>query len=162
MNDPGIHLFESERYCYSLFHCIDERHGTERDSPCQVHSTSYVLMYHLGVGIDVREHFSTQMFQLPSVITNTIAATRIYRSLAEYSFDSPNMYYCILRSLTSPALIIVGGFFLQLTRRWRLKKRHQRLEDEVGQTSADLTSPDRSRGGYRLRAVSNTTRDDHA
>jgi hypothetical protein len=55
--------------------------------------------------------FITQMFQLPAVIANTIAATRIYRSLADYSFGSSSMYYCILRLLSSPALIIVGGFF---------------------------------------------------
>jgi hypothetical protein len=55
--------------------------------------------------------FSTQMFQLPSVITNTIAATRIYRSLADYTFGTSNMYYYILRFLSSPALIIVGGSF---------------------------------------------------
>jgi hypothetical protein len=51
------------------------------------------------------------MFQLPSVITNTIAATRIYRSLADYTVESSKMYYYILRSLPSPALIIVGGSF---------------------------------------------------
>jgi hypothetical protein len=51
------------------------------------------------------------MFQLPSVITNTIAATRIYRSLADYTLESSNMYYYTLRSLSSLALIIVGGFF---------------------------------------------------
>jgi hypothetical protein len=51
------------------------------------------------------------MFQLPSVITNTIAATRIYRSLADYTFGSSSMYYYILRFLSSPALIIVGGSF---------------------------------------------------
>jgi hypothetical protein len=26
MNDPGIHFFEFEWYCYSLFICIDEGH----------------------------------------------------------------------------------------------------------------------------------------
>ena len=31
------------------------------------------------------------MFQLPSVITNTVAATRIYRSLADYKFESTNV-----------------------------------------------------------------------
>jgi hypothetical protein len=51
------------------------------------------------------------MFQLPSVITNTIAATRIHRSLVDYTFQSSNMYYYILRFLSSPALIIVGGSF---------------------------------------------------
>ncbi len=51
------------------------------------------------------------MFQLPSVITNTIAATRIYRSLAEYTLEPSNMYYYILRFLSSPALIIFGGSF---------------------------------------------------
>jgi hypothetical protein len=51
------------------------------------------------------------MFQLPSVTTNTIAATRIYRSLADYNFGSPNMYCYILRLLSSPALIIVGCSF---------------------------------------------------
>ena len=50
------------------------------------------------------------MFQLPSVITNTIAATRIYRSLADYAFEPSNMYY-ILRFLFFPALIIVGDSF---------------------------------------------------
>jgi hypothetical protein len=48
MNDPGIHFFESERYCYSHFPCIYEGHLTESDSPYQFRSTSYVLMYHLG------------------------------------------------------------------------------------------------------------------
>ncbi len=48
------------------------------------------------------------MFQLPSVITNTIAATRIYRSLADYTFGCTEMYY-ILRLISSPALIIVDG-----------------------------------------------------
>jgi hypothetical protein len=47
MNDPGIHFFESERYCYSPFPCIDERHRTECDSPYQLLSTLYVLTYHL-------------------------------------------------------------------------------------------------------------------
>jgi hypothetical protein len=56
--------------------------------------------------------FATQMFQLPSVITNTIAATRIYRSLADYTFESSNMYSYILRFLSSHALIIVGGSFV--------------------------------------------------
>lgn len=51
------------------------------------------------------------MFQLPSVIMNTIAATRIYRSLADYTFGSSNMCCYILRFLYSPALIIVGGSF---------------------------------------------------
>jgi hypothetical protein len=51
------------------------------------------------------------MFQLPSVITNTIAATRIYRSLADYTLESTHMYYYIPRFLSSPALIIVGGSF---------------------------------------------------
>jgi hypothetical protein len=51
------------------------------------------------------------MFQLPSLTTNTIAATRIYRSLADYNFGSSNMYCYILRFLSSPALIIVGGSF---------------------------------------------------
>jgi len=48
------------------------------------------------------------MFQLPSVITNTIAATRIYRSLADYTSESTDMYYA-LRLLSSPALTIVDG-----------------------------------------------------
>jgi hypothetical protein len=47
MNDPGIHFFESERYCYSLSPCIDEGHRIERDSPHQFRSILYVLMYHL-------------------------------------------------------------------------------------------------------------------
>jgi hypothetical protein len=51
------------------------------------------------------------MFQLPLSITNTIAATRIYRSLADYTFESSNMYYYIFRFLSSPALIIVGESF---------------------------------------------------
>ncbi|KAF8490682.1 hypothetical protein F5888DRAFT_1807966 [Russula emetica] len=51
------------------------------------------------------------MFQLPAVIINTIAATRIYRSLADYTFGSSSMYYYIFRFLSSPALIIVGGSF---------------------------------------------------
>jgi hypothetical protein len=51
------------------------------------------------------------MFQLPSVITNTIAATRIYRSLADYTLESSIMYCHILRFLSFPALIIVGGSF---------------------------------------------------
>jgi hypothetical protein len=51
------------------------------------------------------------MFLLPSVIANTIAATRIYRSLVDYSFESSSMYYYILRSLSYPTLIIVGGSF---------------------------------------------------
>lgn len=50
------------------------------------------------------------MFQFPSVITDTIAATRIYRSLADYTFGTTNMYCYILR-LSSSALIIVGGSF---------------------------------------------------
>lgn len=52
--------------------------------------------------------FATQMFQLPAVIINTIAATRIYRSLADYTFGSTDMY-SILRFHSSPALIIVDG-----------------------------------------------------
>jgi hypothetical protein len=51
--------------------------------------------------------FETQMFLFPSVIANTIAATRIYRSLADYAFESSSMYCYILLSLSSPALIIV-------------------------------------------------------
>jgi hypothetical protein len=51
------------------------------------------------------------MFQLPTVIANVIAATRIYRSLVNYSLRSPDKYYCILRLLSSPVLIIVGGSF---------------------------------------------------
>jgi hypothetical protein len=51
------------------------------------------------------------MFQLPLSITNTIAATRIYRSLADYTFESSNLYYYIFRFLSSPTLIIVGEFF---------------------------------------------------
>jgi hypothetical protein len=31
------------------------------------------------------------MFHLPSVVTNTIAATQIYRSLADYKFESTNV-----------------------------------------------------------------------
>ena len=50
------------------------------------------------------------MFLLPSVMANTIAGTRIYRSLVDYSFESSEMYY-ILPSISSPALIIVGGSF---------------------------------------------------
>ncbi len=51
------------------------------------------------------------MFQLPSVITNTIAATRIYRSLADYTFEFPDMYsffdsFLLLRSLLSMALSV--------------------------------------------------------
>jgi hypothetical protein len=48
------------------------------------------------------------MFQLPAVITNAIAATRIYRSLADYTFGSTDMY-SILRFHSSPTLIIVDG-----------------------------------------------------
>jgi hypothetical protein len=51
------------------------------------------------------------MFLFPSVITNTIAATRIYRSLVDYAFEAPIMYYNTLRFLSSPTLIIVGGSF---------------------------------------------------
>lgn len=51
------------------------------------------------------------MFQLPSVIINTIAATRMYRSLADFTLESSIMYYYILRFLSSPALIIVRGPF---------------------------------------------------
>jgi hypothetical protein len=57
------------------------------------------------------------MFQLPSVITNTIAATRIYRSLVDYTLESSNMYYYILPSLSSPALIIFGGSFCSSLKR---------------------------------------------
>ena len=53
----------------------------------------------------------TQMCQLPSVITNTIAATWIYRSLADYTFGTSKMYCYIPRSLSSPALIIIGDSF---------------------------------------------------
>ncbi|KAN0118740.1 hypothetical protein V8E52_004851 [Russula decolorans] len=81
------------------------------------------------------------MFLLPSVIANTIAATRIYRSLVDYSFESSSMYYYILRSLSYPTLIIS-------------------LEDQVEQPPADLTQPDRSCGGYCLRPVSNITDND--
>ena len=50
-------------------------------------------MYHLGEeALMMFGTFATQMFQLPSVVTNTIAATRIYRSLADYTLDSSNMY----------------------------------------------------------------------
>ena len=50
-------------------------------------------MYHLvGEALMFGTFCNTiQMFQLPSVITNTIAATRIYRSLADYTFDSTNV-----------------------------------------------------------------------
>ena len=34
---------------------------------------------------------TTQMFLLPSVIADTITATRIYRSLADYTFESTNV-----------------------------------------------------------------------
>jgi hypothetical protein len=36
--------------------------------------------------------FTTQICQLPSVITMTIAATRMYRSLADYAFSTTEMY----------------------------------------------------------------------
>jgi hypothetical protein len=50
-------------------------------------------MYHLVREVLMFGTFcnTTQMFQLPSVITNTIAATRIYRSLADYSFEFKNV-----------------------------------------------------------------------
>ena len=75
------------------FSCIDEGHQTERDSPYQFRSTSYVLMYHLVGEALMFGTFcnTTQMFQLPSVIANTITATRIYRSLADYTFESTNV-----------------------------------------------------------------------
>ena len=53
--------------------------------------------------------FATQMFQLPSVTVTIIAATRTYRSLAEFAGGSTEMYY-FLRSLSSP------GSFLSMTR----------------------------------------------
>ena len=37
--------------------------------------------------------FATQMFQLPSVTTMIIAATRTYRSLAEFAGGTTEMYY---------------------------------------------------------------------
>jgi len=91
MNDPGTHFFESERYCYPLSPYIDEGHRTECDSPYQFHSTSYVPMYHFVGESLMFGTFATQMFQLPSVIANTVAATRMYRSLADYAFESSNM-----------------------------------------------------------------------
>jgi hypothetical protein len=36
--------------------------------------------------------FTTQISQLPSVITMTIAATRMYRSLADFAFSTTEMY----------------------------------------------------------------------
>jgi hypothetical protein len=68
-------------------------------------------MYHLVGEALMLGTFATQMFSLPSVITNTIAATWIYRSLADYTFGTSHMYCYILRSLSSPALIIIGDSF---------------------------------------------------
>ena len=50
--------------------------------------------------------FATQMFQLPSVITMTIAATRTYRSLLNFVGGPTNMYY-FLWFPSSPTLIAV-------------------------------------------------------
>ena len=68
-------------------------------------------MYHLVGEALMLGTFATQMCQLPSVITNTIASTWIYRSLADYTFGTSNMYCYILRFLSSPALIIIAGSF---------------------------------------------------
>jgi hypothetical protein len=68
-------------------------------------------MYHLVGEALMFGTFCNTDVSLPSVITNTIAATRIYRSLADYTFGTSHMYCYILRSLSSPALIIVGGSF---------------------------------------------------
>ena len=43
------------------------------------------------------------MFQLPSVVTMTIAATRMYRSLTDFASCATDMYQ-ILTSLSSPLL----------------------------------------------------------
>jgi hypothetical protein len=61
MNEPGIHFFESERYCCSRFPFICEGHRTERDSPYQFRSTSYVLMYHLSEALMFRTFCNTDV-----------------------------------------------------------------------------------------------------
>jgi hypothetical protein len=122
MNDPGIHFFESKRYCYSLFLFIDEGHRTERDSPYQFRSTSYVLMYHI-VG-------EVLMF-------GTFCNTDVSAPLGDHKYNrcdtdlslSGRLYLRVLKHvLLHPSIPFFSRahycrwLFLQLIGRWLLKK----------------------------------------
>jgi hypothetical protein len=49
---------------------------------------------------------ATQMFQFPSLVAMSIAATRMYRSLSDFVFGSTDMYY-FLRLPSSLALTAI-------------------------------------------------------
>ena len=51
------------------------------------------------------DSFQTQMFQLPSVITMSIAATRMHRALTDFVSSTTDMYD-ILLILSSPVFTV--------------------------------------------------------
>jgi hypothetical protein len=103
VNLTGIHRIESERYCRFRFRISVKKKWTELISV----PLNLVSFYRYDVGeVLTVDPSLTQMFQLPSVIAMSIAATRIYRKLADYVYRPTDMcfflrFLCLLRSLSS-------------------------------------------------------------
>ena len=103
VNLTGIHRIESERYCRFRFRISVKKKWTELISV----PLNLVCFYCYDVGEALTVDTSlTQIFQLPSVIAMSIAATRIHRNLADYAYGPTDMcfflrFLCLLCSLSS-------------------------------------------------------------
>ena len=101
---PLAHLLFAHRHVTSQVFIVLNLNGTvfsstsTKDSglnpmfcfKSQSHSISYVLDCHDAGNTLIP--FTSQICQLPSVITMTIGATRMYRSLADFASSSTEMY----------------------------------------------------------------------
>ena len=59
----------------------------------KVHLTTYVLVCcSCGIATGLQRLSELQMFQIPSMVTLSIAATRIYRSLADHATGCTEVY----------------------------------------------------------------------
>jgi hypothetical protein len=103
----GVYSFESERYCCFLPNISMKVTGAEHDSKCQILSTSCVLI-NISYGRLIVYPSATQIFQFPSLVAMTIAATRMYRSLSDFVFGGTDMYYFF--SFLSSPLTVVDNF----------------------------------------------------
>ena len=103
----GIHVFESKWY---LVHLIGNLKNQPLISPQTLDALNEVRSGLLQVAGDTNllcalDALETQMFMMPTAVTMTIAATRMYRALSDFCFHTDVCvilpFYCSPRSLQS-------------------------------------------------------------
>lgn len=117
-NVAGVNHFGSQRY----FSLLSKRDVALTQFSRNVRSTQPRTLLVVIMYVRLSCLSATQMFQLPSLITMAIAATRMYRSLTDFGSGSADMYgipsFLFSRS---PVLVVDDGSSAHLTSSSRIR-----------------------------------------